>query len=107
MTPIQGCKNRGQYHIANNGEIQFTYREAKDKWGFQTKVFRNAIDQLVEYGFIDITHTGSGLHRDVTRYAVSDRWQQWGTDEFKSARRPKRKVGYGFAKKNTTCQKDS
>jgi hypothetical protein len=87
-----------EWVITNNGEIQFTYIEAKEKWGITNQTFAASIDQLVEVGFIDIAKSGSGLHKDVTLYAISDRWRKYGTDEFVYLQRPKRKVKYGFAK---------
>ena len=86
--------------IANNGVIQFTYREALKKWGIKDKRFIKAIDELIRVGLIDIIRTGSGLHKDVTLYAISERWKKFGTDKFVSKERPKRKTHYGFAKGN-------
>ena len=86
--------------IANNGEIQFTYKEALDKWRITESKFKKAIDELIRVGFIDIIHSGSGLHQDPTLYAISNRWEKFGTDGFIVKKRQKRKVHYGFAKGN-------
>lgn len=85
------------FRIANNGEIQFTYQEAEAR-GITRPRFARAIDLLVLLGLIDIAKTGTGLHRDVTLYAISDRWEKYGTDEFVVVKRPKRKQHYGFQK---------
>lgn len=89
-------KSKKDFYIANNGEIQFTYKEAIEKWHILRASFARAIDQLVELGFIDIAKTGSGLHRDVSLYGISDRWENYGTDEFVSVKRKKRRQHYGF-----------
>jgi len=86
------------YFIANNGQIQFSFREAVAKWGIPRSCFTRAISQLVGLGFIDIAKAGSGLHRDVTLYAISERWKLYGTDEFVAMKRPKRNLHYGFQK---------
>lgn len=91
-------KSKRDFRIANNGEIQFTYQEAEDKWDITRPRFARAIDQLVGLGFIDITQHGSGLHRDKSLYAISDRWELYGTDKFATMSRPKRKLHYGFQK---------
>lgn len=68
--------------ILNNGQIEYCYSEAESK-GISRKQFRNAIDDLIRYGFIDIEHSGMGGHNgDKSKYAISDRWQSWGTDKF-------------------------
>lgn len=104
MKPYQGSKQKrsgkGKYYIENQNEIQFTYREAKEKYGISRSAFRDAIDQLVRVGLIDISKQGSGLHRDVTLYGISDRWRLYGTPEFVVKKRPERKLHYGFTKEN-------
>ncbi|MBA7532126.1 hypothetical protein ES705_24352 [subsurface metagenome] len=46
---------------------------------------------------IDITHHGRGGRKpqkgtgDVSRYWIDDRWQNWGTDDFKPPRNPRKK----------------
>jgi hypothetical protein len=86
-----------EWQITNNGEIQFTYAEAETKYGIPAGKFTRAIDELLRVGLIDITKTGLGLHKDVTLYAISERWKKFGTDEFVVKRRPKRKQQFGFA----------
>ncbi len=86
--------------ITNNGEIQFSYKEALDKYDLKAGRFKGAIDALVEAGFIDIEHSGFGLQKDVSRYAISDRWKAYGTDDFIKAERQKRQCQLGFTKGN-------
>lgn len=103
---VKGCKDkRGNksHEILNNGEIEYTYSEAK-KMGINKQVFTDNRDKLIERGFLDIAHHGSGGKKgDKTLYSISDRWQQWGTDKFIKRTRPKdQRKGCGFsaAKKN-------
>jgi hypothetical protein len=86
--------------ITNNKEIQFSYREALEKYGMKDGRFRKAIDELLRVGLIDIAHSGFGLHKDRTLYAISDRWEKFGTAEFQRVERPKRRERIGFQKGN-------
>jgi hypothetical protein len=90
-----------EWRITNNGEIQFTYDEALNNWGISEDRFKRAIDGLVRVGLIDITKSGFGLKKDKSLYAISDRWEKYGTDEFIYMERPKRKQKLGFRKGNT------
>jgi hypothetical protein len=85
----------------NNGEIVFTYQEANNKYGISKTRFRNALDQLIEKGFIDVAQTGMGVHKVTTFYAISDRWRHYGMDSFQQAKRPKAPIANpGFKKGN-------
>jgi hypothetical protein len=89
-----------RYRITNNGEIIFTYDEAKKLMGISRPTFANVIDILVESGLIDITHPGGGLMKDPSRYAISDRWRCFGTDKFIEKTRKKSFRGSGFTREN-------
>lgn len=92
-----GSRDR-EWHIVNNGEIQFTYIEAKEKYGLSSGKFTRAIDQLLAVGLIDITKQGFGLQRDATLYAISDRWEKYGTNEFVPMERLRRSEQLGFSR---------
>jgi hypothetical protein len=94
-------KREKAWTIKNNGEIVFSYSEAKTRYGINTGRFARAIDELLAVGFIDIAHSGFGLHKDRTLYTISDRWKLYGTDKFVEAKRQKRGVKLGFKKGNT------
>ena len=83
--------------IINNGEIEYTYSEA-EKRGISRAGFMRAISELVEKGFMDITHSGSGgIKGDKSKYAISERWLDWGTGKFVKKARPKdTRSGRGF-----------
>ena len=103
VKPLQGKAARrtgkGKYYIENQGQIEFRYSEA-EKYGIRSAAFRDAIDQLVAVGLIDIAQQGSGVQKDVTLYALSDRWRLYGMPEFVVRTRPKRRIQCGFQKGN-------
>lgn len=104
-------KGRKEWTIKNNGEITFTYQEAKTKYGISCSSFRNAIDELIDKGLIDIAATGMGVHKVTTLYSISDRWQLYGTLDYEKPKpRPKKPVNKGFRKGNQhgrNCKKKS
>lgn len=95
----------------NNGELQYCYDTALKK-GIPKQTFKRAIDQLIERGFIDIAHHGSGGRKgDKSLYSVVENWRKWGTDEFTCKPRKKNtKEGIGFAvvhQRNGTSKKQT
>jgi len=91
--------------IENNGKIVFSYQEA-EKRGISRSQFVKAIDELQAKGFIDIKHQGKGGQKpakgtgDVSTYWIDDRWKDYGTDDFRPPRNPRKKdnrKGRGFA----------
>ena len=98
MTKV-GKKGKEKWVISNNGEIVFPYAEAKEKFDITPPRFQRALDQLVEHGFIDITHSGGGMLRDISKYSISSRWMDYGTSKFIEKQRPKDTRGLGFKKK--------
>ena len=51
--------------------------------GIGNTTFYDVIKQLVEVGFIDIGHQGGANDKDCSIYAVSERWRDYGTENFK------------------------
>lgn len=92
--------------ILNNGEIEYCYSEAEKK-GIPRSTFMRALDELIAKGFIDVTHSGSGGKKgDKSKYAISDRWSEWGTDKFIGKCRPKdNRRGRGFQRGNELWKK--
>lgn len=84
------------WECENNGKIIYPYAEA-EKNGFSKDQFRNAIDELQNKGLIDITHHGRGGRKplkgtgDVSKYLIDHRWKNWGTDNYKPPRSPRKK----------------
>jgi|SaaInlStandDraft_2_1057019.scaffolds.fasta_scaffold49275_1 hypothetical protein len=89
-------KRNGDLTCTNNGEIIFPYREALSKFGVSKNRFTRAIDQLIKFGFLDIDHHGCGLAKDPSKYSVSDRWKQYGTNEFSEKKRLAYRKNTGF-----------
>jgi len=87
-----------EWVITNNGRIEYTYSEAQ-KLGLTSSRFQRAIDELIEKGFIDIAHRGSGgVKGDKSLYWIGERWRKYGTPEFESKVRPKdTRKGRGWA----------
>lgn len=104
-------KDRAVTHsIANNGEIVFCYSEAKKK-GIPGREFRNALDELIAKGFIDINHQGAGGRtKDMSTYFVADRWKKWNTPDYKPTATPRQKdtrQGRGWAVYNARKKQSS
>ncbi len=96
-----GRKGKEQWNIRNNGEITFTYKEARSKYEISASAFRCTIDELIEKGFIDIAASGQGTYRAANLYAISDRWREYGTPEYKKPLpRPKKPINRGFQRGN-------
>jgi len=91
-----------KWEITNNGDIVFTYKEAKKKLGIKSdQTFTNTIDELRDKGFVDIASTGMGVYKVTTLYSISDRWRLYGTPEYKKPKpRPKGPINRGFQKGN-------
>ena len=87
---------RDRWITKNNGEIVLTYAETTKKFGIARSTFRNSIDQLVKLGFIDIAHHGGGMMKDCSKYGISERWRDYGKEEFikKSRNKDNRKLGF-------------
>lgn len=78
--------------IFNNGGLSFTYTEA-NALGFSTSQFHAILKKLYEVGFIDIEHQGGAVARDYSRYAMSERWKDYGTDAYKPVVKKRRLWG--------------
>lgn len=91
MEKRKDAKRSDDWIIRNNGEIVYPYAEAVNK-GIGRREFRNAIDELMNKGFLDITHHGSGGRSgDMTKYFLADRWKDYGTPSFRPPNNPRPK----------------
>lgn len=70
--------------IVNNGDIQFTFKEAEVKYDILKSSFLRARDLLIEVGLIEITENGGEHHPN--KYAISENWRKYPEQSFK---RPK------------------
>lgn len=90
--------------FTNDGEIVYPYMEAERK-GIGRREFRNAIDELIKKGFLDINHHGKGGRKkidkngkaigDMTTYIISDRWKDHGKPNFKPPKVDRKKDNRG------------
>jgi hypothetical protein len=86
--------------VLNNGDFLYSYNEAKKK-GISGSAFMNAIDQLIERGFLYVAEQGGGMKGHPSRYGLSSHWRQFGSPAFKALVRKKRCAQYpnaGFQK---------
>ena len=96
-----GKPGKRSWMILNNGQLIFSYREARNKYGITASRFRRALDELIEKGFIDVEATGMGVHKVATQYSLSERWQDYGTSTFREAKRPQPSIANpGFKRGN-------
>jgi hypothetical protein len=87
--------------ILNNGELEYCYTEAlKKEPPIIRSTFMRSLDSLIEKGFIDIEHSGSGTRKgDKSLYTISERWRKYGTPQFVDKKRAKdTRQGRGFQK---------
>ncbi|BEQ14434.1 hypothetical protein FAK_15000 [Desulfoferula mesophila] len=75
---IRGGKTRTIYQKEG---LSFSYAEAKE-FGISTAQFHRILKLLVELGFLDPEHRGGAYGRDYSRYALSDRWRNYGQPDF-------------------------
>lgn len=91
MAKVKRHRRSNEWVIKNNGQIVYPYSEAEKK-GIGRREFRNAIDELMEKGFLDIAHKGSGGRSgDMTKYIIDDRWSDYGLSSFRPAKNPRKK----------------
>jgi len=104
LEPIKHKSKKKSYKIINNGQIIFTYREAVEL-GMNERQFRDAIDELIAKGFLDIARHGKGGRSgDSTLYFIDSRWKDYDTDRFQSPKNPRIKntrLGQGWSAYNS------
>lgn len=86
--------------ILNNGQIVFTYAEAKE-YGISESTFARTLKKFVELGFIDVATQGNTFTDTPSYYSISDRWKKYDQPDFKKIKK-KRALppGLGFQKGN-------
>ena len=92
-------KRGDHWHIENNGQLVYPYKKAEDR-GISRRQFNAALTELIEHGFLDISHRGNGGKKsDVHQFLIDDRWEKFGQPDFKPAKNPMSKdarQGRGF-----------
>lgn len=102
-------KGNRNWMIINNGNLVFTYKEAIGL-GMNGKQFSKAIDDLISFGFLEITHQGAG-QGDPSKYKLTERWKAYGKDCFNPAPARRRNTdpnwGWNIHNKKSTGKKDT
>jgi hypothetical protein len=89
-----------KYEITNNGEIVFTYAEARELGIKSSRTFWKVCRELVEKGFIDLADYPNWLEKEPAKWAISTRWKWYGTERFEPATIERiLPPGVGFQKK--------
>jgi hypothetical protein len=76
-------RDRGGHYIEKN-EITLTYKEAINL-GWPRATFSRAIKGLEKKGIIDLLTAGGGQYGRLSIYAISNRWESYGTADFQNA----------------------
>lgn len=85
--------------ILNNGEIVLRYSDAKKLLGIPQTTYSRCLTELVELGFLDIAEMACGLHRQPTKFSISERWKKYGTPDFDNVKRERIKPPFAQPKK--------
>ena len=82
-----GGRKRGgskSLETTNNGEITFPYTEFVEDLGYNRGTFAKCLKELIdEKGFIDIAERGNWHDGKLTKYSISYRWMDYGTDQYR------------------------
>ena len=70
--------------IANNGEITYTFKEARKNHKIPKSTFLRARDQLIKVGLIEIAEDG-GCHHTM-KYAISNNWRNYPEQTFERSK---------------------
>ena len=106
--PLQYAGRRkvsfNKYIITNNGELEFTYAEARELGIKSDRTFYRILRELAtDLGFIDITEPGNWYEKKPTKFAHSNRYKDYGTPNYKRLEIPRRlPKSLGF-KNKTRC----
>jgi hypothetical protein len=88
---IHKPKDRRNKHsnpiVLNNGKIELPYRYAKERMKIPQTTFSRCLDEMVNLGFLDLAELSCGLHRQPTKWTISDRWKKYGQPDFESVQR--------------------
>ena len=70
--------------VANNGEITYTFVEARKNHKIPKSTFLRARDQLIRAGLIEIVEDG-GCHH-TTKYSISNNWRNYPEQTFERSK---------------------
>jgi len=96
---------RSKYNGNNGNDLSYTYQEAAEIMDRHT--YAKALLQLTALGFLDLVR-GGRLEKQCNIFALSERWRDYGTPQFKEGNKwprysPHRKSKTFIGVKNNTC----
>lgn len=99
----RGLKN---LTITNNGEIIFTYSEAKALGIKSADTFNRVLKELSAKGFIDYSEIGNWYAKQPTKFSISYRWRVYGAPDFQKVEKLRiLPEGKGFQTKVATIHR--
>ena len=73
--------------ITNNGEIVFTYAEARELGLKSSRTFNKVLHELIEEkGFINVATPGNWYLKEPSKYSIGQRWKRYGTPDFEQVK---------------------
>jgi len=88
-------KGKKKVEYINTG-LEFPYSEAKSLLGMSSSTFTECIQLQVKVGLLDITRRGNPYRRETSVYAISNRWEKYGTPGFQKVEYKKISTPAGF-----------
>ena len=92
-TEISKAKIKRKWKELNNGELSFTERDYKVLTGRCSSTYLNARNQLIEVGFIELTHRGGACRGDRAMYKIlfgiksmhkeKEKWRRYPDENWK------------------------
>lgn len=82
LSPIRKSGKK-LYVIGNNGEITFTYKEAEKKLSISRSQFRDALDVLIDRGFVELSDRCGGQFLNQSLFTLNlhghneNKWREW------------------------------
>ena len=73
--------------MVNNGELVLTYKQVMDMFSCSQTTVSRCFTELVELGFLNVEMPSCGLHRQPTKWRLSDRWKRYGEPDFECVER--------------------
>ena len=74
-----GHKGKQKRVCVNCDQLEFTYLEAKKRYGISKPRFSRAIAELLAKGFVTLVNQGGTYKKDKSVYGLSDKWMFWQT----------------------------
>ena len=93
-----GRRGKEKRFCTNCTELEFSYSEAKSRFGITVPRFKRALDDLLAKGFISISYHGGTHRHDKSKYSLSNKWGTWAPGDVLEIRH-RENIHRGFQKK--------